>query len=262
MNKPVIGIICAVLVVAIGSALMMKSSAAAVSDDVSISLSAVAFDTLGADVSVDPARVPFFGGPVTIDTITVSSPAGFSPSEAIALRNVTIDLDRGSLKSDVVKVNKVTVGEMTIMAEYKLVGASNLSALLQNARTYSGAATARKLSIAEVVLPTAQMTVITNVPGSKPIALEVPAQIIDRRNKAQASTGNEVVTALFSDTYSHIDAVVKDANLFQQVKRDSVDTAKKVGKAIGHFFKNTAGNVKDAIDRNKNEAEQPAPDQK
>jgi hypothetical protein len=261
MNKPAIGIVCAVIIIAVGGGLMMMSRAGGVKDDVTRSITETASASLKADVRLGNTHVPMFGGAVAIDSITIGSPDGFNTTEAIVLRNVFVELDRGSLKSDVVKVRQVTVGEMTVIAEYSLVGASNLSAMLQNTRNYDGPATARKLSISGVVLPGAQLTVVSKMPGIKPIALEVPGRVIDSGDKAQASTGNEAVAALLSDTYSQIDATVKDANLFQQVKRDSVDTAKQVGKAIGHFFKNTAGNVKDAIDRKKNAEEQTAPKQ-
>lgn len=91
----------------------------------------VGSDLLQTEVNVDDVSVSILSSTGYIDGIMVENPEGFSDSTAIALKEISIDLDLFTLLSDTVVINQLIIDSPEVFVEQTTQG-NNLMALQNN----------------------------------------------------------------------------------------------------------------------------------
>jgi hypothetical protein len=89
-----------------------------------------------ADVRVEGVHLDLRGGRGTIRGITVANPAGFPAGTAIALREIAIGIDTGSLRGSPLVVHEIRVGEPRVDVVMNAEGRMNVEVLRRNVGDY------------------------------------------------------------------------------------------------------------------------------
>lgn len=152
---------------------------------------------LGTQVDVDSALVSPLGGAGSISGLRVANLEGFQSDYAFQMEEISIELDVGSVFSDVVIVESVTITQPQITYERSLTR-DNIRALLNNISTGGGAsapadegASTRRIIIREFLMESPQVNLVA-------ASMEAPIALpnISLRNIGEENNAATVADAL------------------------------------------------------------------
>ena len=88
-------------------------------------------------VELKEAKISPFSGVGELNDLTIGNPAGWQSDHAFYLKNVSINVDPGSLRGDHIIVNTIVIDQPDIIYETKIT-TSNLQDLLKNIQQAAG----------------------------------------------------------------------------------------------------------------------------
>ncbi len=94
-------------------------------------------DILKTDVQLDEVNISLFKGKGTIKDFVVGNPDGFNADKSIRINEAEIDIDVGTLMSDVIVIERVYVDGAEFVYERKLT-TSNIDVILENIAEATG----------------------------------------------------------------------------------------------------------------------------
>jgi uncharacterized protein involved in outer membrane biogenesis len=164
----------------------------------------------GVAVKVSDVKISLKDGRGTLKGLTVANPKGFSTPLAIALGEVTLGIDIGSVTKNPVVITDVLVAAPEITYELNNQGGSNIDALQKNLQASSGGGGSgkvapppsesekdtKKLVIDRLVVNNGKVTLATPIPGGKASATLGEIKLTNIGRASGGATGAEVATQL------------------------------------------------------------------
>lgn len=92
----------------------------------------------GTAVQLGGVQASLWGGSVAINDFLIGNPAGFNTSHAFRVGTVSVIVDRGSLRSDVIRIREIVIDRPDIIYELG-GGSSNLQTIQNNVQAAAGA---------------------------------------------------------------------------------------------------------------------------
>jgi hypothetical protein len=92
-------------------------------------------EIIGVPVSLSGAHIDPLDGKAALYGLVVGNPGGFKAKHALSLGEISMQLDIGSLMTDVIRIKELTLVKPEIMYEYSSAG-SNLDVLQRNIEQY------------------------------------------------------------------------------------------------------------------------------
>lgn len=134
MKKLLIGLLL-VIVIAVGVVLFMLGSIA--SKAVETAINTYGPKMTGTPVSVESVSIQPYIGHGEINGLKVGNPEGYSAPDAFTFESVSVSLSPGSLLSDTIVINEISISKPVFVYERKLLS-SNIGALLDNIKSNTG----------------------------------------------------------------------------------------------------------------------------
>ncbi len=100
----------------------------------------VGSSAVGTKVSLDSFRLWILGGRAVINKLAVANPPGYNQPAALELNKMVFDLDTGTVFSDKIVVEELTVDGLTMNYDLRLDGSSNLKDIQNNLEKFAGSA--------------------------------------------------------------------------------------------------------------------------
>ena len=129
---------------------------------------------LQTDVTVDNVSISPFSGSGTIEGFVVSNPDKFSDQEAIKIEEASIKVDLGTLFSDQIVVNDITIKSPLFYFEQQGFGV-NLKTLNDNMDLSSGGSSETGLIIEHLLIENGQVTVSTEIDKERSASATIPS---------------------------------------------------------------------------------------
>jgi len=220
MRKIVFAVIAIVVVAIGGGALYLFSNLDSL---VKTAIERVGSNVAGVAVRLSSVTISLADGRATLKGLHVDNPAGFKTPTAIALGEVTIAIDTGSVTKNPIVIKEVTVAAPEVTYELGASGSSNIQTIQKNVQAFtagngggssgSGGAKAddagagkdaKKLVIDLVQMKDGKVTLATPLPGGKTSAPLPDIKLTNIGKASGGATAAEVATQL-------LDAISKSA---------------------------------------------------
>lgn len=165
---------------------------------VTTGIEVVGSQVLGAQVTVESASISPLNGSGSIRGLRVENPEGFDSQYAFELEEVAVQINVGSVFSDVVEVDSVVITEPAITYERRLTS-DNISALMDNlpsggggdAAAESGDEASSQLIIREFLMRSPQLNLV-----AASIEAPIPLPNISLSNIGEESNSATVADAM------------------------------------------------------------------
>jgi hypothetical protein len=176
----------------------------------------------GTDVSVAQVKIRLRAGEGSIGGLSIGNPPGYSGRDAFSLKDITVAIDTGSITSNPVIIEKISVLAPKVTYEVNESGKANINEIKANLERYRGsepaggekAESGKRILIRNLVIDEAQVDVrvaalpeesmsakipkiqLTNVGGKggatpEEVALQVLRPLVNQAVQAAARTGVE-----------------------------------------------------------------------
>jgi len=243
MKKKMIGIVVAVLVVAVGIGVWqmldnLNALVAKAIEKYGSQATGTAVAVNGVDIGLREARGSISG-------LTVAEPDGFGGGDVFALGDVEVDLDLESVTKDPIVIEKILVRAPEVNAVFDAQGGSNLETLRKRLGVDGGGGSAggaeKKIRIKSFVFEQGRIGVDASALGLEPRTVDLPrialtdiggAAGTDGAGVARAVVDAVVRTALQQVASSGVKGAVED-KLRGELDKAVGDEAKKLLKGLG-----------------------------
>ncbi len=256
MKKILIGIAVVLAVVLVGLALFIKFGT-----EPTIKYAVESQGTAFTDTKVGVKNVDLslFGGSLSLSGITLQNPKGFTSPDAMSLGQVRVDVDRNSLFSKEIVINRILLDKPSITFE-RGQGSSNLEILKKAIdshvpKSQSGESPVTVL-VRELLVKNAQLNYNLK-PGAKLKSLVLPDARVANIGTGKGSGGVSVQVAVDQIVNQMMPVVVSEL-----ARAEGVDAVKGILKDPGQFkdilgkdvlkgdaLKGGVGGVKETIEK-------------
>lgn len=199
----------------------------------------------GTQVSVSGVSIHLKEGTGTINGLTIASPEGFDPAHTFKLEGVTMDLDLGTLRDDVIVINEIRVSDPRVTAQILKDASSNIQALQKHVDQYAtskggggsgGAdapATDKRLRIKRFAFDGGRVELDATALGDKEVrAVDLPAFTINDIGGAAGATPDAVAKAVLAALTRQAIETVAKSGIEQKARETLKDKAGEVGKGL------------------------------
>jgi len=175
-----------------------------------------AVNTYGPDITktelrIEDVGVSVFSGRAKLRGFLLGNPRGFRSKEAMKVKSISVDVDKGSMITDTIIINRVEIVRPEITYE-KIKGTDNFHAILRNVQqSVSGEKTSRnksgdlksskKILIRDLVIRDGKVTLVQALPGDKSVTAPLPdihlKNLGGRSGESPAEVANDVLKSLY-----------------------------------------------------------------
>lgn len=191
----------------------------------------------GARVSVDSVQIAVADGKGSLGNLVVGNPAGFKTPHALKVGRVEIEIDPGSLASDVVVIRRIAVLAPDVIYE-KGEAMTNFDALQKNIAAYLGPseskAPGKKLIVEELTVRDAKAQASAAFMNGKTVAVPLPDIALHNLGKAK---GGITPGELGQEITSALKAKLATAVSFDRLLKSGGEALDKAGAKIKGLFK-------------------------
>ena len=209
-----------------------------------------------APVTVRKVSLSPFSGTGEINGLIVGNPEGFKSKSAFELGTVKVDIDLGSLKSDTIVINEITIDAPNITYE-RALKTSNIKQILDNVEAFSGGKggtpkepeekpteaksekPAKKVVIKKIAITNASARVTASLLGDTVPAIKIPNIIMtDIGTEKEGVSSAEAVKKILSKVLTSVRDAYKNIGGLDALKNagksleGGTDALKDTGKAL------------------------------
>ncbi|MGJ8651719.1 MAG: hypothetical protein ACSHX8_00465 [Opitutaceae bacterium] len=202
-------------------------------------------ETVGPEVTQTPVtladvNISLLSGKGTLQGLKVGNPEGFKSENIFSLGQIDIEVDKGSLMSDKIIINKIHIRQPEISYEKKITS-SNLKKLLDNIEEFTGPKSdqpdeapakddgaSKQLVIKQLIIEEGKIFV-----GALGVGQEVPLPRIEMNNIGESNGGAniaEVMDVVVTKILTSIGPAIADAG---QLLKGAGDDALKAVQESG-----------------------------
>lgn len=203
-------------------------------------------ETVGPEVTQTPVtladvNISLLSGKGTLKGLNVGNPEGFQSENIFSLGQIDIEVDKGSLMSDKIVINKIHIRQPEISYEKKITS-SNLKKLLKNIEEFTGpksdkpaeeapaeeSGASKQLVIKQLIIEEGKIFV-----GALGIGQEVPLPRIEMNDIGESNGGAniaEVMDVVVTKILTSIGPAIADAGqLLQGAGDDALKAVQESG---------------------------------
>jgi uncharacterized protein involved in outer membrane biogenesis len=209
------------------------------------------------DVRLDGVSLSIFSGKGTIKGLFVGNPEGYKTASAIQVGEATVQVKPGSLMSDKIVVESVSIMAPDITIEGGLKE-NNLTKIMENVQSFSGSTTtnapqggtqkpAQKIQVNDLLITGGKVNVSLSLLGGKTMTVPLPEiHLTDLGKDSDGITPAELAQTVMKNI---VDGALSGASkAVSSIGSGAADAAKSVGegakegagkvtKSIGNLFK-------------------------
>jgi hypothetical protein len=142
---------------------------------------------LQTEVTVDNVDISIFDGTGSIEGFTVANPEKFSEKNAISISKASMKIDLGSLFSDQIVVNNITIESPQLYFEQRGFGA-NLKTLNDNMDLSSSESSETSLIIEHLLIENGEVTVSTDIERERTASASIASFELNNIGKDGSNT--------------------------------------------------------------------------
>lgn len=213
-------------------------------------------------VHADAVGLSLLGGSAAINQLTVANPSGFSSTNAFRLDNIHVLIDIGTIRSNPLVINEITIVAPEVHFEIGQNGESNVDVIRRNLTQYrSGAsggaastgsseptpalptnnepADAQRFLIKKLSIQNAQLAIDASALGGERRVIKLPdTEETDIGARSGGATGGEVAAVVVRALVRDVAATVAAAKVEQALEKSiGGETGKAVGEGVGEAVK-------------------------
>ena len=174
-----------------------------------------------------------------INRLTIASPAGFDPAHAFQLEGVSMDLDLGSLRDDVIVIDEIRISHPVVSAQVLADASSNISTLQSHVQQYTAEAggsgdsdTDKRLRIKRFIFDGGRVELDATALGDKQRAVDLPAFTINDIGGPGGAAPDAVAKAVLAAlTREAVQAIAK-AGVQEKARELMEDKAEEEAKGL------------------------------
>ena len=214
-------------------------------------------------VHADSVSLSLLGGSAAINELTVANPSGFSAANVFRLGKVQLLVDRGTLRSNPIVIDEVTIVAPEVHFELGPNGESNVEVIRHNLTQFrSGAsggtpaatgstppppaqpvrtepANAQRFVIKKLSIQAAQLAIDTSaLGGERRVVKLADTEEADIGARSGGATGGEVAAVVVRALVRDVAATVAAEKVERALEKGiGGDTGKSVGEGVGEAVK-------------------------
>lgn len=214
-------------------------------------------------VHADSVSLSLLGGSAAITELTVANPSGFSAGNVFRLGKIQLVVDRGTLRSNPLVVNEVTIVAPEVQFEIGQNGESNVEVIRRNLSQYrpgarGGAppqpgsneptasqpsrkepADTQRFLIKRLSIQAAQLAIDTSALGGERRVVTLPkTEEADIGARSGGATGREVAAVVVRALVRDVAATVAAAKVENALEKSiGGETGKNLGEGVGEAVK-------------------------
>ena len=207
-------------------------------------------------VHADSVALSLLGASATINDLTVANPSGFSSANVFRLGKIQLLVDRGTIRSNPLVINEITIVAPEVHFELNQQGESNVDVIRRNlsgARAGAPAspgpseptparrepANAQRFLIKRLSIQAAQLTIDTSALGGERRVVKLPdAEETGIGARSGGATGGEVAAVVVRALVRDVAATVAAAQVEQALEKHiGGETGKALGEGAGEAVK-------------------------
>lgn len=244
MKKFLIGIAVLLLILVAGFALFIQFGT---EPTIKYALETEGSAMTGSKVAVQGVDLSLLGSSLSLSGVKLDNPQGFTAPRALSLGEVSLNLDRSSLMSDEIVINRLLLDKPSITFE-RGQGSSNLEIIKKAVDKYlpqtDETAPVKTVLIKELLINGAELT-YNMKPGGKMQSMTLPDVSVQNIGSGEGGEGVSYQVAI-----DQIVAQITPVVIEQLVKAEGIDAVKGLVKDPGQLedlLKDGGGGVKDKI---------------
>jgi hypothetical protein len=210
-------------------------------------------------LTLDKANFSILAGRVNLGGLFVGNPEGFKSESAIKVGELTVQVKPGSVLSDVIEIDEITVKAPEITYEQALTG-NNISKLLANVNESTAAligeakkedkaaapaepASQKRFKVKLVKVVDARVKVSATMLGGSGLTIPLPeVTIADIGTSGNGVTAGELTGEVLKKVLAGVTKVVaesalKGADSLKDVGKDAGKSLEKAGEGLKNLFK-------------------------
>jgi uncharacterized protein involved in outer membrane biogenesis len=176
-------------------------------------------EIIGVPVSLSGAHIDPLDGKAAWYGLVVGNPGGFKAKHALSLGEISMQLDIGSLMTDVIRIKELTLVKPEIMYEYSSAG-SNLDVLQHNIERYvsqqrgktkktQDSESGKKLVIEHLYIKNGTASVSAEILNGDVLSVPIPdLHLRDIGKKSNGTTAGEAVRQILGPLVQQVGAAV------------------------------------------------------
>ena len=214
-------------------------------------------------VHADSVALSVLGASATINDLTVANPSGFSSANVFRLGKIQLLVDRGTIRSNPLVINEITIVAPEVHFELDQQGESNVDVIRRNISQFrSGAsggapaspepsgptpaqrtsrepADAQRFLIRKLSIQAAQLTIDTSALGGERRVVKLPdAEETGIGARNGGATGGEVAAVVVRALVRDVATTVAAAQVEQALEKHiGGETGKALGEGAGEAVK-------------------------
>jgi len=240
MKKKILLIALGLVVVIVGGVTLLLSN---LDDLVAKVIESEGSKVTGTQVAVSGVEISLTEGRGAINRLTVASPAGFDPDYAFQLEGVSMDLDLGSLRDDVIVIDEIRISNPVVSAQVLADASSNITALQSHVQQYTaeaggaggsggGSDTDKRLRIKRFIFDGGRVELDATALGDKQRAVDLPAFAINDIGGSAGAAPDAVAKAVLAAlTRQAVQAIAK-AGVQEKARELIEDKAEEEAKGL------------------------------
>ena len=199
----------------------------------------------GTQVSVSGVSIHLKEGHGTINGLTIASPEGFDPAHTFKLEGVTLDLDLGTLRDDVIVINEIRVSDPRVNAQILKDASNNIQALQRNVDQYTASrggggaggadapATDKRLRIKRFAFAGGRVELDATALGDKEVrAVDLAAFTINDIGGTEGTPPDAVAKAVLAALTRQTIETLAKSGIEEKARETLKDKAGEVGKGL------------------------------
>ncbi len=200
-------------------------------------------EALGVSVTVEDVSVSLLNGQGRISGLRVANPDGYEGPYAIAVAGLSIDLDPGSLTTDVIVIREILIDGAEVRYEGNLID-SNIQTLQraasgegESAADESGAASTR-VRIDHLMIRDTRVGVHVSM-LKDPLSLVLPLVEISDIGKDEPMTASETILRILKTVNQSLVPLIREnlPGLEDRLKEMGEKVGDKIGEKLKGLFK-------------------------
>lgn len=230
MKKLIIGLVVLLVVVLVGIGLFVNYGT---EPTIKYALESEGTAITENDVTVEKVDLSLFGGSLSLAGLELKNPKGFTAPNAMSLGEVRVDVDRDSLFSDEIVVDRILLDKPSLTFE-RGQGSSNLEIIKQAIdrhvpQTEESGEPAVTVLVRELLVKGATLNYNLK-PGAKLKSLTLPDAMVENISSGEGGEGVSVEVAIDQIVDQMMPVVVAEL-----ARAEGVDAVKGILKNPGEF---------------------------
>jgi uncharacterized protein involved in outer membrane biogenesis len=216
----------------------------------------------GTEVKVSTLQINLKKGGASISGLSIGNPSGFTAPIAFDLRDITVDIEAGSVTEEPVVIEKVHVSAPRIIYEINESGVANINEIKKNLELFRKRSTStekrqggkkKKLLIRSLIIENGKIDMRIAALSDKPFSVDLPSISFRNLGGKGGATPSEIATLILRPLVTRAVQSTANAGVQKYLGRSAEDVKKLIEKStlekLGAAGEEAAGEAGKALEK-------------